>query len=224
MKKTFNIIKNILSGLLFIVAVCMMIFTIISVSTFDRNDRSIFGYKAFVVLSDSMSATDFNAGDVVICKEVEPSTLKPGDIISYKSQNEESYGDIITHKIRKITTDENGNPGFVTYGTTTDTDDKVIVTYPSVVGKYELNLPKIGMFFQFLRTIPGYITCILIPFMILILKECFNFVKLFREYKQEKMEELQSERNKLDEEKAKSEEMMKELLELRAQLAEFNNN
>ena len=36
-------------------AVFMMIFTIVSVSTFDRADRNLFGYKAFIVLSDSMS-------------------------------------------------------------------------------------------------------------------------------------------------------------------------
>ncbi len=37
-------------------------------NTFDRADRSLFGYKAFIVLSDSMSATDFSAGDLVLSK------------------------------------------------------------------------------------------------------------------------------------------------------------
>ena len=35
-------------------------------------DRSLFGYKAFIVLSDSMKATDFDAGDLVLVKEVDP--------------------------------------------------------------------------------------------------------------------------------------------------------
>lgn len=66
MKKALHIIKNIFVWLVVALAVCMMIFTIISVSTFDRTDRSLFGYKAFIVLSDSMSATDFSAGDLVL--------------------------------------------------------------------------------------------------------------------------------------------------------------
>ena len=118
MKKALSIVKTIVVILLVIVAVGMMIFTIVSAATFDRNDRDLFGYKAFIVLSDSMSATDFDAGDLVIVKEVDPATLKEGDIISYTSQNSSNYGEIVTHKIRRLTTDANGEPGFVTYGTT----------------------------------------------------------------------------------------------------------
>ena len=60
--KVLKIIRSIFVWLMVALAVFMMIFTIVSVSTFDRADRSLFGYKAFIVLSDSMSKTDFNAG------------------------------------------------------------------------------------------------------------------------------------------------------------------
>ena len=149
MKKALSIVKTIVVILLVIVAVGMMIFTIVSAATFDRNDRDLFGYKAFIVLSDSMSATDFDAGDLVIVKEVDPATLKEGDIISYTSQNSSNYGEIVTHKIRRLTTDANGEPGFVTYGTTTDTDDETIVTYPFVNGKYVAHLPMSVHSFSF---------------------------------------------------------------------------
>jgi len=155
--KVLKIIRSIFVWLMVALAACMMIFTIVSVSTFDRADRNLFGYKAFIVLSDSMKATDFDAGDLVLVKEVDCSTLKEGDIISYTSQNTSNYGETVTHKIRKLTTDANGEPGFVTYGTTTDTDDETIVTYPYVLGKYQSHIPKIGTFFQFLKTTPGYI-------------------------------------------------------------------
>lgn len=69
MKKAWHIIKAILLWLVVALAVCMMGFTIVSVNTFDRMDRSLFGYKAFIVLSDSMSATDFNAGDLILVKK-----------------------------------------------------------------------------------------------------------------------------------------------------------
>lgn len=146
--KVLNVIRSVLAWIMVVIAVCMMIFTVVSVLTFDRADRNLFGYKAFIVLSDSMSKTDFDAGDLVLVKEVDPSTLKEGDIIAYSSQNEENYGATVTHKIRRLTTDANGNPGFVTYGTTTDTDDETVVTYPFVLGKYQKHIPKVGTFFR----------------------------------------------------------------------------
>ncbi len=59
MKKTFEVIKTVLTWLIVLLAVCMMVFTIVSVTTFERNDRALFGYKMYIVRSDSMSATDF---------------------------------------------------------------------------------------------------------------------------------------------------------------------
>ena len=218
--KALKIIRSILVWLMVALAVFMMIFTIVSVSTFDRADRNLFGYKAFIVLSDSMSKTDFSAGDLVLVKAVDPSTLKEGDIIAYTSQNTSNYCETVTHKIRKLTTDANGEPGFVTYGTTTDTDDETIVTYPYVLGKYQGRIPKVGTFFQFLKSTPGYIVCILIPFLLLILLEGIRCIRLFRKYKAEQQAELQAERDKIEADRAETQRMMQELLQMKAQMAQ----
>jgi signal peptidase I len=218
--KGLRILRSIVVWLIAALAVCMMIFTIVSVSTFDRSDRNLFGYKAFIVLSDSMSKTDFSAGDLVLVKEVDCSTLKEGDIIAYTSQNTENYGETVTHKIRSLTTDANGEPGFITYGTTTDTDDETIVTYPYVLGKYQTYIPKVGTFFQFLKTTPGYIICILIPFLLLILMEGIRCIRLFKKYKAEQQAELQAERDKIEAERAETQRMMQELLQMKAQMTQ----
>ncbi len=218
MKKILNIIKNILVGAVVAIAVFMMIFTIISVNTFNRTDREILGYSAFVVLSDSMSKTDFNAGDVIVVKNVDPATLEAGDIIAFQSQNSSNYGEVITHKIRKRVTLGDGEQAFVTYGTTTDVDDESAVTYPYILGKYQGRLPKIGTFFQFLRTTQGYIVCILVPFAILMLYQGLNCFRLFKKYKSEQMEELQAERAQIEEERKAAAEMLKELQALKEQL------
>lgn len=218
MKKALNIIKSIFTWLVIALAVCMMIFTVVSVNTFDRNDRSIFGYKMFIVKSDSMKKTDFAAGDLIFSKEVDPSTLQVGDIISYQSTNTENYGEIVTHKIRELTTDAEGQPGFITYGTTTDTNDENIVTYSFVLGKYQTRLPGVGKFFQFLKTTPGYIVCIFLPFLILILMQGINSIRLFRKYKKEQQEELQAEKDKIAADRAETQKMMAELLAMKAQM------
>ncbi len=218
--KALKVIGNILVWLIVAAAVCMMIFTIVSVRTFNRSDRSLFGYKAFIVLSDSMEKTDFAAGDLVLVKEVDPSTLKEGDIIAYTSQNDSNFGETVTHKIRRITTDENGDPGFITYGTTTDTDDEKVVSYQYVLGKYESRLPKVGLFFNFLKTTPGYIVCILIPFLLLILIEGVRCIRLFRKYKAEQQAALKAERDKIEAERAENQKMMQELLLMKEKLSQ----
>lgn len=219
MSKVFAIIKKVFTILVIVVAIAMMIFTIVSVTTVNRNDRSLFGLKAFIVLSDSMKATDFAAGDIVVVKNVDPMTLAEGDIIAYSSQNPDNFGETVTHKIRSKTYDANGDPGFITYGTTTNTDDAIVVTFPYINGKYLFHLPKLGTFFDFLKTTPGYIVCILIPFLLLIGMQGLNTIKIFRRYRKEQTEAIESERAQLEAERKQSEAMMAELLQLKAQMA-----
>ena len=222
MKKALRIIKNIFTGLMVVLAIVMMLFTMVSI-IFNSTDKSILGYKAYIVLSDSMSKTDFDAGDLIIVKEVDASTLKEGDIIAYISQNSESYGEVITHKIRSLTTDNN-EPGFITYGTTTDTNDSTIVTYPYVLGKYSFHIPKLGTFFNYLKTTPGYITCILIPFLTLIIIEIINSIHLFNKYKLEQRKEIEKEKRAIEKQKQETMAMLKQLQDLKEQLNKSNTN
>ncbi len=217
--KVLKVLKNVFTWLLVVAAVCMMVFTVVSVTTFDRNDRDLFGYKAFICRSDSMKATDFAAGDLVFVKEVSPATIKVGDIISYRSEDPDTFGETFTHKVRSLITDENGQPCFITYGTTTGVDDELPVKYTQFQGIYKFDIPKLGTFFSFLKTTPGYFICIFLPFMLLILLQGLNTVKLFRKYKKEQMDEMTAEREKLEEERKQTAEMMKELQALKEQLA-----
>ena len=88
--KILNILKNIFVWMVVVFAVGMMIFTLVSVNTFNKNDRSVFGYKFFIVLSDSMAATHFDAGDIILVKEVDLTELKEGDVITFVSQNSDA--------------------------------------------------------------------------------------------------------------------------------------
>lgn len=218
-RSALSVVKTVFTILIVLISVGMMVFTIVSVRTFNRTDRSLFGYGVYIVLSDSMSATDFSAGDLVFTQTVDPATLREGDIIAFISSNEESYGSVVTHKIRSVTRDSGGGLGFVTYGTTTGTDDAEIVSSMNVLGKYRFSLPKVGSFFNFMRTVPGYIVCILTPFLILIVMNAVDAIRLFRAYKREQLEELEREREALRREREQSEQMMRELLALKASMS-----
>ena len=216
MKKAVNAIMSVLSTLMMIVAVCVMVFTIISVNTFNRQDRSLMGYKAFIVLSDSMSATDFDAGDLVLTKDVNPAELQAGDIIAYISENPDNYGEVVTHKIRTV----NSDGTFTTYGTTTDTDDAYPVSWEQVLGKYDRAIPKVGAFFNFLKTTPGYICCIFVPFALLIMMQGLNTVKLFKQYKREQQEDIDRQKAELEQERLETKAMMEELLAMKREMVQ----
>lgn len=222
--KFWKVFRTILVWLVVVLAVFMMVFTIVSVTTFNSNQRTLFGYRALIVMSDSMSATDFSAGDLVLTRYVDPDTLQPGDIIAYSSLDPDSYGETITHKIRSRTTNASGEPGFVTYGTTTDTDDAIIVTYPYVLGKYTGRIPKAGSFFLFLKTTPGYIVCILLPFLLLILMEGVHCIRLFKQYKSEQQTELNEERERLRKDREETQRMKSELAELMSRIKDLDEN
>ena len=227
-KKIANISLRVIAWLLVAFAVFMMVFTVFTVSTVDRNDRSVFGVKLYIVQTDSMSLSEknahmdvhFNAGDIIIVKTAEnPTALQPGDVISFMSTNTVSYGETVTHMIREVKTTIDGKViGYVTFGTNTDTNDEALVEPEYVLGVYNAKLPGVGNFFAFVRSTPGYIICVLIPFLLLILYNGVNVIRLFRRYKSEQMEEMQAERNKIEAERAENQKIMEQLLALKAQL------
>jgi len=229
-KKILNIFVKIITWLLIAFTVFMMIFTIFTVATVDKNDRSFFGLRFYIVKTDSMSKSDlnadldvhFNAGDIILVKEVKNvSKLEAGDIISFVSTNSDSYFETITHMIREVKKTEEGKViGYVTYGTNTDTNDEALVEPEYVLGKYTGKLPGLGNFFAFVKSTPGYILCILVPFLILILYNGVNVIVLFRRYKTEQTEAMEAERAAIAEERKQNEEMLRELQALKDQLSQ----
>ena len=232
-KKAFGIASKVLTGIVIAVTVFMMVFTIFSTLVFDRNDRNLFGIRFYIVLTDSMSLSEnnkndkvhFNAGDIVLIKNVDDKTaLQPGDVIAFISQNSVSFGETVTHMIREVKRGTNGNVmGYVTYGTNTGANDEALVEPEYVIGKYTGKLPGVGLFFSFLKTVPGYIVCILVPFLILILWQGVNVIRLFRQYKHEQMADMEAEREQIAKEREESAQMMRELLALKEQLAQRQN-
>jgi signal peptidase len=232
MKKILNISLKVAAWLLVAFTVFMVIFTVVTVTTVDKNDRSIFGVKFYIVQSDSMSKSElnkdmdvhFNAGDIVIVKNVDdPRALQAGEIISFMSVNKDSYGDTITHMIRRVEKTEDGRIlGYVTYGTNKGVNDEALVEPEYVLGRYVGKFPGVGNFFAFVKSTPGYVVCILVPFLLLIIYNGANVVNLFRKYKREQMDAMQAEKDQLEAERAETQRMMQELLALKAQLDQKN--
>ena len=217
MKKAGSLALRIISVAILIFAVFVMIFTIITVNTVGK-EADIFGYRPYVVLSDSMH-DEFAAGDLIVSREVDPASLKAGDVITFRSIDPAGYGGVTTHKIREITTYE-GGLAFVTYGTATGADDAYPAPAENVMGQYVFRLPKMGYFFQFLRSVPGYFLLIFTPFVILIVLQTVKFFKLLGQYRQEQREETLRHSQELESERERVRAMEEELRRLRAKAGE----
>ena len=195
-RKIIDIIGYVFMG----ISILVMVFTIITSTGHDKrnDDKSIFGYRTYTVLTDSMKDT-FNAGDVIVVKRVEnPDELEAGDIITFISQNPDSMDKIITHKIKEKAIID-GCPSFITYGTTTGDEDDSPVAYNYVLGEYKFKISKAGYFVDFLKTVPGYIVCIFCPFCFLLILQGTSVVRAYKAYKAEQNEE--SEKEKIEKEK-----------------------
>ena len=229
-KKTLKLITKIGTWILLGFTVFMMIFTIFSVATLDRNDRAIFGTKFYIVQTDSMSKSEnnkdldvhFNAGDIVLIKNLKDedrSKLDSGDIIAFMSANTDSWGKTITHMIKERKYDANGKfEGYVTFGTNTGAIDEATVEPDYILGQYKGKIPGIGKFFAFMKTTPGYICCILVPFLLVIIYNATNVIVLFRRYKGEQTAAIKEEKAQLEKDREENQRMMAELLALKAQL------
>ena len=217
MKKIGKKVLSIVSTMVTVAIFAMMLFTILAVTTFDQQSQTVFGVRMFIVTSDSMKATDFAAGDLILVKEVDPESLVPGDIISFVSENPDNYGRTVTHKIRSIQVDAMGRRVFQTYGTSSGVDDEVPASQNKLLGKYTMRLPMVGQFFLFLKTTPGYVLFVLLPFLALILYYGIRGFLQFRKYQECEIAQLQMERDSIEAEK-------QALLQLRKQEQEGENN
>ena len=211
MKKTLKIIGNVLTVIIVVIAIAMTVLTIFSMVMGKEGAVNIFGVKGYIVQSDSMRP-EFAAGDVIFSSDVDVEELAPGDIITFVSRDKASYGQTITHCIRQVITDD-GELAFITYGVATGVNDETPVAANDVLGRYSFRIAGLGRFFEFLKSVPGYICCILLPFLIVIGLQIYNIVGVVRAGKAEKLQQEEEERSKVRR-------LEEELARLRSQISE----
>lgn len=159
---------------------------------------SVFGYSPLIVQSGSME-TEIMTGDVVFVKQTDVDSLKPQDIIAFKT------GDVVvTHRIVEVLSDGNGEKRFITKGDANNTQDDPI-SASQVVGVYVSRIAKIGDLAMFMQTPVGMVCFIGIPVILFILYDVIRR-KLYEKKTKSTTEELQAEIDRL---KALSEEPKK---------------
>ena len=197
-KKVLQVVEVLISWLIVVLAALMMFFASFSLLFMDKMDRDVLGYHFLVVQSDSMAATDFQTGDVIISRKVDTATLQEGDIITFISQDSANYGQVVTHKIRGRALDSMGREGFITYGTTTGADDRTVASANYVIGQYQGKISGLGHVVSFLRTGVGFILCVLLPFLLVVAVHGAKVLLTFMRWRREQMQEIEDMHARID--------------------------
>lgn len=101
---------------------------------------AVLGYRAFNVLSGSMTPT-LGVGSVVIDQRIRALDARPGDIVTFPSPDDRTR--LITHRVRHISL-SGGRAYLVTRGDANPTGERWNVPLDAEIGRVVLELPKLG--------------------------------------------------------------------------------
>ena len=140
MNEKHNFWKSIILGIIYFIIFLIVVYDlvlIIQTTIHPEQTPDLFGFKAFNIVSDSMSPV-ININDLIIVKKSSEYEIELNDIISYKSNDE-----IITHRIIK-TYEKEGKKFYITKGDNSEFEDSEKINFENIEGKYAFKISKIG--------------------------------------------------------------------------------
>ncbi len=144
--RVFSIVRSVFVYLLSIlIVVAAVLFAT------DRNPtKSMFGYRYYIVLTDSM-VPEFASGDMVFVRLANADEIGEGDVITFNpSSNSDAY---LTHRvIEKIENYEGtGVTCFKTKGDANSSEDTFLIDESRVIGTVNFHIPKLGLIVRFVQ-------------------------------------------------------------------------
>lgn len=174
-KKIFAFVYNLI---FYVVTIGILVMSVLFAFT-SKEDASIFGYRFYTVLTDSMVPQEdsqpggFYSGDIIIIKLINGSEVEKGDIVTFMVGEGDRF---LTHRVVETMDELNGEEGeyLVTKGDANQTNDPPIKA-DRVVGKKVFTIPKAGGVLDFIReNLWLCLVCIISTFgFILVLKAYF---------------------------------------------------
>lgn len=159
--------------LLHVVTTLVVVFIVVPLAIF-AVPQVVGADHSYVVLSSSMSPT-IGAGDVVIVREVPPSKVEKGDVITFRSDTGGGPGRI-THRVDEVVT-RDGERRFRTKGDANEEADQHLVPPGDVVGRVAFWIPFIGYFVSFAGSDLGIVTFVIVPSVLLIANEAWTLYR-----------------------------------------------
>ncbi len=138
-KKIWDLITSVLVGMVVVLAVLLV-------------GARVIGLQVFTVLSGSMEP-NYHTGSLIYVKEVDYTTLQPGDVITFAISEDM----VATHRIVGVVPDDQ-DPSVLRYrtkGDANDSEDGTLVHYKNIVGKPVFTIPYLGYVATYIQSPPG---------------------------------------------------------------------
>lgn len=157
-----RLLSRFLSWALYMTVIGIMIFAILA--NFLIIAQGLFS-PLNVVEGDSMSPT-IKSNDAVVVTSVDREKLKEGDVVVFRDPEEPQQN--IMHRIVGFE-EKQGSTYVETKGDGNPIVDPFIIPLDRIWGRVSYTLPKAGFFLNYLKTLPGFIFCVISPFVLLFL-------------------------------------------------------
>ena len=189
-KNRVSVLGKIINTVLYIIIIPIIILGLIMIikSAIKPNEvPDIFGYKNFVIVSGSMEPTIMTE-DVIFVKKVPQVEIKEQDIISFRDGDS-----ITTHRIVSIE-EQNGIKKYKTKGDNNNVEDRELVSYENIEGKYQFKIDKFGNIIEILKS---KLTLLILVF-ILAVNSWYSYrVSLRKQKRKEKREKYEENKDKI---------------------------
>lgn len=118
-----------------------------------------------IVAGNSMSPA-LEENDAVIITAFDQHELSVGDVVVFNDPDDPRRE--IVHRVVELR-EEEGTLCAVTKGDANPAPDPYLTPVSQIKGRVSLVIPKLGIYLSFIRTPPGFITCILCPLGLMVL-------------------------------------------------------
>ena len=179
--KALKIIGNIIYYIL--LALVILILAVVILQRVSKNNASIGGIRIFNIVTESMFP-EYQIGDVLISKKIEPSKIKVGDDLVYLGTEQGFAGRVVTHRVVDIE-ESDGKYRFHTKGLANEVEDPGVQEnqiYGIVIYKTYI----LSFITKIINNIYGFYFLIFIPLTILII---VKFVKIRNEKEKDDFKE-----------------------------------
>jgi len=195
-KKIWNVVSTVLVVLIVLCAVFLM-------------GSRLMGYACYNVISPSMEP-EYMVGDLIYVKDVDPATIKEGDVITFVVNEDLIVG---THRVVRVDAE---NQRFYTKGDANQIEDQNPVHFNNVIGVPQFSIPKLGYVSDFVQNPPGmYIT---IAVGILLILAVFLPDMLGKKKQEAEDEAAAAVQSEIDTAAEENEKLKAELAQLRAEM------
>ena len=180
--KNIHIMLKAISIMIYIIIIPIIIFNITLVIKSCLNPSktpTFFGIKSFVIVSKSMEPT-IMTGDAIFVKQIAEENLKVDDIISFKDGES-----VNTHRIVEIV-ENNGIKRYRTKGDNNKKEDRDLVKYSQIEGKYEFRIKGFGKLIEILKNKITLVILLIILVLVSAMQVRLNKKKLERKEKRYK--------------------------------------